>query len=131
MLLHSNEAWELGYARYDEPAAVPPHGYDEAAHARDVAKLLATAAGEGISRMYYLPYWSNDVAHGKEEVRWALVASDYTPRQALSAFQSVAGVTTGRRHARRLDLGAGQWGYDFDGLDVTWTGSGDVVVSGN
>ena len=125
------EAWELGYAWYDDPAGVPPHGYDEAAHARDAGKLLATAAGEGISRMHYLPYWSNDVAHGKEEVHWALVASDYTPRQALSAFQTAAALTAGRRHAQRLDLGPGQWGYDFDGLRLTWTETGDVVVSGN
>ncbi|RMF24178.1 MAG: hypothetical protein D6760_03920 [Deltaproteobacteria bacterium] len=125
------EAWELGYAWYDDPAGTPPHGYDEATHARDVAKLLATAAGEGLSRTHYLPYWSNEVAHGKEEVHWALVASDYTPRQALSAFQTAIGLTAGRRHARRIDPGPGWWGYDFDGLELTWTETGDVVVTGN
>ncbi len=117
------EAWELGYAFYDQAL------YDADAHGRDVLKLIATAYGEGLRRVHYLPYLNVGVAQGKPETHWGLVDSNDNGRPALMSFQNAITYSSGVSSATRIYPGIGEWGYRFDGLEITWTEQGDPVVT--
>jgi hypothetical protein len=114
------EAWEIGYV--EENAA----RYDEAKHGRDTAKLLATALGEGVTGVYYLPYLSSRAREGLPEKWWGLVEADSTSRPARDAYAQIAAALSQFDSAVRLRAGPDEWAYQFDGLILRWTRDGEV-----
>jgi len=118
------EAWELGYAWHDE------RSYDPERHGRDTTKLLVTALGEGVERVYYLPYASVRARQGRLETVRGLVDPDDRPRPAYYAYREAATRLAGFQEARRVQAGPDEWVYAFDGLLVRWTQDGEPIFEG-
>ncbi len=115
------EVWEIGYYWGDDAS------YDRDAQAREVAKLLLTALGEGANRVYYLPYRSLRAAHGKLETVRGLVDGDDSPRPALAAYRTAVEQVGNFTTAARLSAGPEVWAYRFDDKVARWTQEGDVT----
>jgi len=115
------EAWEIGYADVD------PARYDPEVHGRDVVKVLVAALGEGVTRVYYLPYLSHRPRQGLDEVWWGLVDAESRPRPAYYSYIQTAAALGGYTTATRLQAGPEEWVYQFDDLTVRWTRDGNAL----
>jgi hypothetical protein len=112
------DLWRLGYGWSPEVAG---SAYDPEAHARDEAKLLAIALGEGGLRAASYPYTSHDAAGGGHPGLYDLDAGDLDagaydpgPRPAARAFATTAKKIGGATRSRRLAFADSRvWGYRF------------------
>lgn len=105
------EFWEFGYG-WDDTRT-----YDPQAHARDEAKYLATAVGEGALRVLSWQFTDYAARLGHPGL---FTASG--PRPAAESFRITAEKLNGTTNSTRLDLGDGIWAYRFQ------TGRGEVYA---
>lgn len=109
------EFWEFGYGWHDMST------YDPQAHARDEAKYLATAIGEGALRV--LSWQFTDYA---AELGHPGLITASGPRPAAESFRVTTEKLNGTTSSARLDLGSSVWVYRFgkhngDIIYVVWS----------
>ena len=97
------EFWEFGYGWDDV------RNYDPQAHARDEAKYMAMAIGEGVLRVLSWQFTDYVASNGHP----GLVTAQ-GPRPAAQSFGVAAAMLNGTTHSARLNLGPGVWGYRYD-----------------
>jgi len=115
------EFWEFGYG-WDDVRT-----YDPEAHARDEAKLMAMAIGEGVLRALSWQFTDYVARNGHP----GLVTAR-GPRPAAQSFGVTAEKLNGTTQSSRLDLGQGVWAYqcekDAGTVFVLWSNE-PVTVS--
>jgi hypothetical protein len=108
------ELWELGYGWQDRRT------YDPNTHAQDMVKLLAIAAGEGVTRIIYRP-----LVDKPESSTPGLVKGDQLSPAGV-AYRLTTQMLAGSTGAQHIDLGNNAvWAYRFsrNGSDtfVVWS----------
>ena len=105
------EFWEFGYG-WDDLRT-----YDPQLHARDEAKLMAMAIGEGVLRALSWQFTDYVARNGHPGL-----VTDRGPRPAAQSFGVTAEKLNGTTQSARLDLGQGVWAYRYE------KGTGTVFV---
>lgn len=122
------EAWEIGYAWWDEAT------YDTTDHANDTVKVMVTALGEGARRVIYLSYRGQIKTEQGISVESArgLLDPQGNPRPVKAAYATTTRKLTGFTTVERLDLGQGVWAYKFTkpagSVYVLWSEVGATVA---
>jgi len=87
----------------------------EVVQARTLVKKLCLAMARGSMGYTWYDLRNDGTDPENPEHNFGLLTSDFHPKPAYSAFNTMALLLTGKRFVRSIDLGEGRWGLVFSG----------------